>query len=691
MATPTLSSPKRPRRASVGRRSLAEDGPSSEESRSRRQRSKQRANRKDPGSDEFKPNEPSGENGTKDSEELEFDEGDAVEEVDGDIPDEGSMDEGDPDDLSDVDGEGNEGGLADDDRGQAPRRSLRPKKPKNSNSDIALHRRMVRRMKDISYWGDHSIDSTALQRKEAARPFVYDISAPSRGNIAKVWYFDAKKEEQALAKDNFIDRTKSLQRRVQLDRVRDAAKIAEYGWQVPRGPLTLLLGPFSRTGQQKKFRLGIHDSIDLTGPDLFHGKNGWIIHAGNEVQSLDWATRQPGDTQYLAVGVKFQEARPVTNDIPPGFAPCVCPSQIQIWRIPITKPNTTPKPPPVLDHTLLTDWGAPIEMKWRPGLAPVGETSVIGHLLALFEDGKARLFEISSLEDASSPIYHLKDPMLTLYLTSCLFTVFTWIDTHSLAFGTSSGSVAIYDLNSTQPSKSHIPTSYYSLQSSYISAIASLAPSFPHLLATSSLDGSFVIHDIREPQVSDTLIHRSRTVTMSTPIAWCEMAQSLCYPEDLCGVLCMGIRKAKRSGGFLCSNNPGDTISTSTGGGGFHPFLLSGGRDGKVRIVNLIRKYFYSKCQAIQQIWFQIEYAPTTGLYRMLEGWKPEMVVHRNKASLGLPFYSYQTNVTKVCWNNNREFATWAAAGMGCGLVRIEDIALDVHQAVPRERSGNKV
>ncbi|KAK6349162.1 hypothetical protein TWF730_009915 [Orbilia blumenaviensis] len=611
-----------------------------------------------------------------------------------------SPDEGDPDEGDASDGEGEYEGTGPTTptkrNGTSLNRPAKKKIPKNVNTPVALHRRMIRRMKDISYWGDHEIDPTAVKRKEAARPFIYDISAPSRRNVGRGLNFDIEKEAEELAKGIFIERIKHFQETILLDRVADATEIANYYWQVPKKPLTLFLGPITKSGQQKKVQLGIHGSVSLTEPELFHSKNGWIIHCGNEVQSLDWATRQDTDNQFLAIGTKFQEGKPVTRDIPPGFAPCVCPSQIQIWRVPISKPNTTPKPPPTLDHTLLMDWGAAIEIKWRPGNAPVKEPGIIGHIMALFEDGQARLIEIKehppSSTPSNSPIYKITQPMQTLFLNDTLYTVFTWVNHHTVALGCANGSVAIYDLNSTLTGREHLPKSYHYIAASYICSICSLAPSFPEMIATYSMDGSFNMHDIREPGISNVLSHRTRTVAMSTPVAWCEMAQSLCYPEDLSGVLCMGIRKAKKSGGFLCSNNPGDTIAASTGcGTGLHPFLLNGGRDGKVRIANLVRKYFYSKCQAMQQVWFQLEYAPTTGFYRILDGFKPEMVVHRNRVAVGLPFYTYHTNVTKVCWNNNLKYGTWAAAGTGSGLVRVEDVSLDVNEPMPEGNTGENM
>lgn len=38
--------------------------------------------------------------------------------------------------------------------------------------------------------------------------------------------------------------------------------------------------------------------------------------------------------------------------------------------------------------------------------------------------------------------------------------------------------------------------------------------------------------------------------------------------------------------------------------------------------------------------------------------------------------FEEETNVTSVAWNPNQVCAGWASAGMGCGLVRVEDVAL---------------
>ncbi|KAF1813034.1 hypothetical protein P152DRAFT_481906 [Eremomyces bilateralis CBS 781.70] len=72
---------------------------------------------------------------------------------------------------------------------------------------------------------------------------------------------------------------------------------------------------------------------------------------------------------------------------------------------------------------------------------------------------------------------------------------------------------------------------------------------------------------------------------------------------------------------------------------------------------------------------------------RFIEGFKPEKtnivagegVGFLNQANgvLFSTIYEEETAVTRVSWNPNLKYGTWAAAGMGSGLVRVEDLAVD--------------
>ena len=70
-------------------------------------------------------------------------------------------------------------------------------------------------------------------------------------------------------------------------------------------------------------------------------------------------------------------------------------------------------------------------------------------------------------------------------------------------------------------------------------------------------------------------------------------------------------------------------------------------------------------------------------LSRITDGHKPETTqlqrVQDPNVQEGTRFatiYEEGTAVTQLAWNPNLRFGGWAAAGLGCGLVRVEDVAV---------------
>jgi transcription factor C subunit 6 len=41
-----------------------------------------------------------------------------------------------------------------------------------------------------------------------------------------------------------------------------------------------------------------------------------------------------------------------------------------------------------------------------------------------------------------------------------------------------------------------------------------------------------------------------------------------------------------------------------------------------------------------------------------------------------ITIHEEETHVTALSWNPNQSCAGWASAGLGCGLLRIEDLAM---------------
>lgn len=64
------------------------------------------------------------------------------------------------------------------------------------------------------------------------------------------------------------------------------------------------------------------------------------------------------------------------------------------------------------------------------------------------------------------------------------------------------------------------------------------------------------------------------------------------------------------------------------------------------------------------------------GVSRFYDGFEAEKpILSTNSTTLDLCIFEEGTAVTALAWNPNQEFAGWACAGLGCGLVRVEDLS----------------
>jgi len=98
----------------------------------------------------------------------------------------------------------------------------------------------------------------------------------------------------------------------------------------------------------------------------------------------------------------------------------------------------------------------------------------------------------------------------------------------------------------------------------------------------------------------------------------------------------------------------------------------------------------HSKQKQWQQTWFVHDWVQgpekgSSGVSRFQDGFRAESVsLLRSMAgdwkmvngTMVITIYEEETNVTSVAWNPNQVCAGWASAGMGCGLLRVEDVAL---------------
>jgi transcription factor C subunit 6 len=111
---------------------------------------------------------------------------------------------------------------------------------------------------------------------------------------------------------------------------------------------------------------------------------------------------------------------------------------------------------------------------------------------------------------------------------------------------------------------------------------------------------------------------------------------------------------------------------------------------------NPLRKLLYAKEKPRQQTWFRHEWVPgkeatdgegeteRSGISKFYDGFKVEnpkllrtMTGDKRLVNgvLTVTIFEEGTGVTSVAWNPNQVCAGWACAGLGCGLLRVEDLA----------------
>lgn len=280
--------------------------------------------------------------------------------------------------------------------------------------------------------------------------------------------------------------------------------------------------------------------------------------------------------------------------------------------------------------------------------------------------------------------------------------------------------------NSTSPPNSR-PWFYHPLHTSYIYTLTSGYPSRPHMLFTTSIDGHTRVTDLRHPTADTATTSRTR-VTLP-PILWSDHTQSLISTDENFALKLNPLRRFYSGTSFARTEG----LVTCLAGGVGQPGVLAGCADGRVWSGNPARRSGGRSRGdgggAWRGCWFEHTWRrgvstpaasgrPDGGadgdamgvdddgsaggtqeekerderlrepLVRIVDGFKIErantgnasMEKGKKKAVLGgntITIHEEKTAVTKVAWNPNLRFGTWAAAGMVSGLVRIENLAVD--------------
>lgn len=449
-------------------------------------------------------------------------------------------------------------------------------------------------------------------------------------------------------------------------------------------------------------------------------KAGFLLNLGARVQSVDWVPNQDGTEQYLAVSLlPHQDPNhiPMKSTEAPAFNPRPSSkSSIQIWKFRATEDryidcNTSPS----LATLLCTSWGDATMLKWCPTPCPVAaetEDDSLGLLAGIWSDGAIRILSVAKpLPNKGTQRFAINKVAFEARPPNTVCSCLTWVSPTRIAAGCANGYIAVWDLPSyfsatkTKPR----PSIYTPIQSTYILNIASLQPSRPQFLATTSLTGKITLTDLASPNPSSpssTVFSRRQRIGQAV-LAWNDFSQSLISAEDTLFQKAWPFRRVVST----VSTGRYPSLPTVTATSPCHPFVLSGTTGGEVLTNNAMRRVTDSRAGLWMQQWFGHEWKRTSqnppnkntdtndttkspGLTKFTEGFtitkielrteeeranrKQKKSENGNRWGPGAANYTtvfeVRTAVTALAWNPNLVVGGWAAAGLADGLLRVEDL-----------------
>jgi transcription factor C subunit 6 len=411
------------------------------------------------------------------------------------------------------------------------------------------------------------------------------------------------------------------------------------------------------------------------------------------------------------------------------------PASLQMWALDANeKGELDVEKQPRLQLVICTDWGAPKYFRWCPvgpdnsGSMTEGHENVhIGLLAGIWSDGHVRILHVSYSSKSSETQYlHISQAAFDVTIPQTVPTCLRWLSGTTLAAGTAIGTLAIWTLSqpdlfsSTQnPDQSPKPWFYHQLSDTYILSLSSGWPSQPHFISITTADGFARLYDIRTPNADTTASIRGRTLCYTQD--WHEQTQSFIAPDEQYMLKHNPIRRYYHN---LYSMRANSSI-TRCAASPVHPAILIGGADGRIEASNPIGRITNYKTIPWQQTWFAHEWRGPVGdlinsnnpgddvnmndvegeggpvgnpsssvpqsfldnpLARISEGYKAvqpgiqHSVVSKKKSNpevaKGITVFEEKSAVTALAWNPNLKYGMWAVAGLGSGLLRVEDIGV---------------
>ncbi|KAG2009097.1 hypothetical protein GB937_008036 [Aspergillus fischeri] len=481
---------------------------------------------------------------------------------------------------------------------------------------------------------------------------------------------------------------------------------------------TVLIGP---ADAQKKFRLGQNESANFgeawkpgaqksgTAKNSAESKKppreGWLLNLGQKIQCMAWAPNQSGLTQYLGIVVPITKEQkesypdPLKNQASRAFrssAPYPC--ALQLWAFKAKREDSFTKTldmsiKPRLRLALCTDWGDLRRMAWCPMPRAARDEDDedplrnLGLLAGVWGDGYVRVIDVklsrnpnaTEFNKVHTPVFEAKPP-------STVCTCVAWLSPTDIAVGCANGFVAIWSITaSEETSTASLPCFYEPIHRTYILNLASAYPTHPHLLCTTSMDGETRLTSIVDYQ-KDT-VETTRMRMASPHAAYSPLLHAFISSDENDFARLLAVRRFFTT--TAMARLP-STVSALAPCSFWHPSVLLGCAGGEAIATSPIRRLVHPKEKQWQQTWFTHEWArgqdaDSAGTSRFIDGYRAEsfsllrnMVGDRRmvNGTMMITIFDEPRHITALTWNPNQLCAGWGSAGLGCGLIRVEDLAI---------------
>jgi transcription factor C subunit 6 len=263
----------------------------------------------------------------------------------------------------------------------------------------------------------------------------------------------------------------------------------------------------------------------------------------------------------------------------------------------------------------------------------------------------------------------------------------TWLSPSDIAVGCANGFVAVYNIATSYNAETNgDPAPYISvpIHLTYILNIESAYPQHPSLVATTSMDGNTRLTSLLDPHKDTTDAGRMR---MGSPhIMYSPLLQAFFSNDENDYIRAFSVRR------FYTTTSVGrlpSTVSAIASSSRWHPSTMFGCTAGIALVTNPFRRVLHSKETHYHLKWFMHEWVEgkndSADISRFQDGFLPESAsllrgtTGDERVANGvmvITIYDENMHITTMAWNPNQRYSGWAVAGMGCGLLRMEDIAL---------------